>query len=99
MDEVRNFFPCRFVGVCRFGGHGVDAAFYRAVVLAVKIVHCIDDLFRLLRSCGAVEIGERLCVLIVQGEDGELLADFIYVVIHGLEDRKNVVKFPCHKVS
>ena len=55
---------------------------------AVKIIHGVDDLFRFLRRRGAVEIGERLCILIVQGEDGELLADFIYIVIHGLEDRK-----------
>lgn len=88
MDEVRDLFSGRFVGVRRLGRHAVDAALYRAVVLAVKVVHGVDDCFGLLRGRGAVEVGERWIVAVVQGEDGELLANFIYVVIHGLEDRK-----------
>ena len=54
VDEFGNFLAGGFVGVCRLGGHRINTALNGTVVLAIKIIHGVDDEFRLLRRCCAV---------------------------------------------
>ena len=74
VDELRNVFAGLFKG---FGGacaQAVNPALHRAVVLAVKVVHRIDDDCWLLGCGGAVQKGEWLYFFVACDQHREFIA-------------------------
>ena len=78
-DEARDFGARPFVAVGRLLAERVDAPVDVGVVAFVVVHNRLNDLPRLLRGGGVVEIDQRLPVHLAR-EDGEVRADFLRVV-------------------
>lgn len=76
IEEVLHDMPRAFIVPRRFLREQVHAAVCIGVCRAQERVHGLEDALRLLRRCGAVEVGEGMDAD-AASEDGELTPDFV----------------------